>query len=276
MNVNKLLNGDGGFGSSLGDRSNPVYLYSEVRLGKKETDGIYSRTCAALKDSFGYAKSVIVWGIYDRQYFRTLQGKKTGKEEKFTEVDCRNITDVVKFCSDYRVVADEDKQFLCSLGFVEMVRVFSEKDADRLIQVRKGIKDYEMLYRLVIQTINPAADISLITDPKDPNYAMDGESIGLLVNVAFCAFRCVFDSERDKMYKDGTPTSTLIREYVRPLWPTCCSSRSKATTRILTCTSSSSAKGTGSPRRTNGSLTARTTTVRTTLGNPVPTTRTSP
>ena len=83
-----------------------------------------------------------------------------------------------------------------------MVRVFSEKDADRLIQVRKGIKDYEMLYRLVIQTINPAADISLITDPKDPNYAMDGESIGLLINAAFCAYRSVFDSERDKMYKD--------------------------------------------------------------------------
>ena len=39
--------------------------------------------------------------------------------------------DVVKFCSEYRVVADEDKQFLCSLGFAEMVRVFSEKDADR-------------------------------------------------------------------------------------------------------------------------------------------------
>lgn len=70
---------------------------------------------------------MIVWGIYDRKYFRTLQGKKTGKEEKFTEVDCRNITDVVKFCSDYRVVADEDKQFLCSLGFVEMVRVFPRK-----------------------------------------------------------------------------------------------------------------------------------------------------
>lgn len=69
-----------------------------------------------------------------------------------------------------------------------------------MIQVRKGIKDYEMLYRLVIQTINPAADISDHRS-KDPNYAMDGESIGLLVNVAFCAFRCVFDSERDKMYK---------------------------------------------------------------------------
>lgn len=202
VNVNKLLNGDGSFGSSLSDRNNPVYLYSDVRLGKKETDGIYSRTCAALKDSFGYAKSVIVWGIYDRKYFRTLQGKKTGKEEKFTEVDCYNVMDVVKFCSEYRVVADEDKQFLCSLGFAEMVRVFSEKDADRLIQVRKGIKDYEMLYRLVIQTINPAADISLITDPKDPNYAMDGEAIGLLINIAFCAYRSVFDSERDKMYKD--------------------------------------------------------------------------
>ena len=202
VNVNKLLNGDGSFGSSLSDRSNPIYLYSDVRLGKKETDGIYSRTCAALKDSFGYAKSVIVWGVYDRKYFRTLQGKKTGKEEKFTEVDCYNITDVVKFCSEYRVVAEEDKQYLCSLGFAEMIRVFSEKDADRLIQVRKGIKDYEMLYRLVIQTINSTADISLITDPKDPNYAMDGESIGLLINAAFCAYRSVFDSERDKMYKD--------------------------------------------------------------------------
>ena len=202
VNVNKLLNGEGNLGSNLSDRNNPVYLYCEARQGKKETEGIYSRTCAALKDSFGYAKSVIVWGIYDRKYFRTLQGKKTGKEEKFTEVDCYNITDVVRFCSEHRVVADEDKQFLCSLGFAEMVRVFSEKDADRLLQVRKGIKDYEMLYRLVIQTINPAADISLITDPKDPNYAMDGESIGLLINVAFCAYRCVFDSERDKMYKD--------------------------------------------------------------------------
>lgn len=31
---------------------------------------------------------------------------------------------------------------------------------------------------------------------------MDGESIGLLINAAFCAYRSVFDSERDKMYKD--------------------------------------------------------------------------
>lgn len=200
VNVNKLLNGDSGFASTLGDRSNPIYLYCETRQGKKEADGLYSRTCNALKDSFGYARSVIVWGVYDRKYFRTLQGKKTGKEDKFTEVDCYNITDVVKFCSDYRVVAEEDKKFLCSLGFAEMVRVFSEKDADRLIQVRKGITDYQMLFRLTIQTINPAADISLITDPKDPNYAMDGDTIGVLINVAFNAFYCVFDGDRQKMY----------------------------------------------------------------------------
>ena len=200
VNVNKLLNGDSGFASTLGDRSNPIYLYCEARQGKKEADGLYSRTCNALKDSFGYARSVIVWGVYDRKYFRTLQGKKTGKEDKFTDVDCYNITDVVKFCSDYRVVAEEDKKFLCSLGFAEMVRVFSEKDADRLIQVRKGITDYQMLFRLTIQTINPAADISLITDPKDPNYAMDGDTIGVLINVAFNAFYCVFDGDRQKMY----------------------------------------------------------------------------
>ena len=195
-----LDNGDSGFASTLGDRSNPIYLYCEARQGKKEADGLYSRTCNALKDSFGYARSVIVWGVYDRKYFRTLQGKKTGKEDKFTDVDCYNITDVVKFCSDYRVVAEEDKKFLCSLGFAEMVRVFSEKDADRLIQVRKGITDYQMLFRLTIQTINPAADISLITDPKDPNYAMDGDTIGVLINVAFNAFYCVFDGDRQKMY----------------------------------------------------------------------------
>lgn len=79
VNVNKLLNGDSGFASTLGDRSNPIYLYCEARQGKKEADGLYSRTCNALKDSFGYARSVIVWGVYDRKYFGPCKARRQAR-----------------------------------------------------------------------------------------------------------------------------------------------------------------------------------------------------
>lgn len=201
-----LLNAEDSFSNDLTNPANPVYIYLRHSQGEAWTDALLGRVKAAAGDQFGYARSVLVWGVHDTDIYRTFYGKKEATDQKFAEVQCHNPMDVLNFFSAYRTLSDDDKKFVCSLGFAEMVRTFAPDDAAKVEKVRRdnASAGFQTLFRLIIQTLNPAADVNLCADPKDPWYAMTGAGLGKLINMAFNAYYVQFDGDRDRLYKEWT------------------------------------------------------------------------
>lgn len=208
-----LLNAESSFNNNLGNPDNPVYIHLRHSRGKQWTDNLVTRVKAAAADQFGQARSALIWAVHDADIYRTFSGKKNADDAKFTEVACHNPMDVMKFFSDYRTVSDDDKKYICSLAFVEMIRFFSPDDAAKIAKFRQQniSEGFQRLYRLIIQTLNPAADINLCADPKDPWYAMTGQGLGKLVNMAFNAFYVQFDGDRDRLYEQWGNQSNPYR-----------------------------------------------------------------
>lgn len=208
-----LLNAEESFNKNLDNPDNPVYIYLRNSHGQQWTDDLFKRVKAADGDKFGQARSALIWAVHDADIFRTFSGKKSPDEKKYTDVACHNPMDVLKFFSEYRIVADEDKKYICSLGFVEMLRTFSEDDARKIEKFRQQnlSEGFQRLYRLIIQTLNPAADINLCSDPKDPWYAMTGQGLGKIINMAFNAFYVQFEGDRDKLYDEWSNSSNPYR-----------------------------------------------------------------
>ena len=208
-----LLNAEDSFSNDLTNPANPVYIYLRHSQGEAWTDALLGRVKAAAGDQFGYARSVLVWGVHDTDIYRTFYGKKEATDQKFTEVQCHNPMDVLNFFSAYRTLSDDDKKFVCSLGFAEMVRTFAPDDAAKVEKVRRdnASAGFQTLFRLIIQTLNPAADVNLCADPKDPWYAMTGAGLGKLINMAFNAYYVQFDGDRDRLYKEWTSSGNPYR-----------------------------------------------------------------
>ena len=185
-----LLNAEDSFNNNLTDPDNPVYIYLRHSEGKQAADRIFQRVKAAAADQFGQARSTLIWAVHDSDITRSFYGKKSADEAKFTEVRCQNPAEVLKFFSDHRIVSDEDKKWICSLAFVEMLRTFSPDDAAKVEKLRQqnASEGFQRLYRYIIQTLNPAADLNLCADPKNPWYAMTGKGLGKLINMAFNAY----------------------------------------------------------------------------------------
>ena len=208
-----LLNAEDSFSNDLTNPANPIYIYLRHSQGEAWTDALLGRVKAAAGDQFGYARSVLVWGVHDTDIYRTFYGKKEATDQKFAEVQCHNPMDVLNFFSAYRTLSDDDKKFVCSLGFAEMVRTFAPDDAAKVEKVRRDNTSagFQTLFRLIIQTLNPAADVNLCADPKDPWYAMTGAGLGKLINMAFNAYYVQFDGDRDRLYKEWTSPSNPYR-----------------------------------------------------------------
>lgn len=208
-----LLNAESSFNNDLGNPDNPVYIHLRHSRGKQWTDNLVTRVKAAAADQYGQARSALIWAVHDADIYRTFSGKKNADDAKFTEVACHNPMDVMKFFSDYRTVSDDDKKYICSLAFVEMIRFFSPDDAAKIAKFRQQniSEGFQRLYRLIIQTLNPAADINLCADPKDPWYAMTGQGLGRLVNMAFNAYYVQFDGDRDRLYEQWGNQSNPYR-----------------------------------------------------------------
>ena len=208
-----LLNAEDSFSNDLTNPANPIYIYLRHSQGEAWTDALLGRVKAAAGDQFGYARSVLVWGVHDTDIYRTFYGKKEATDQKFTEVQCHNPMDVLNFFSAYRTLSDDDKKFVCSLGFAEMVRTFAPDDAAKVEKVRRDNTSagFQTLFRLIIQTLNPAADVNLCADPKDPWYAMTGAGLGKLINMAFNAYYVQFDGDRDRLYKEWTSPGNPYR-----------------------------------------------------------------
>lgn len=198
---------------SLADPDNPLYIYCRHRFGKQKADLCRNRVAKALKDPVAqYPAEVFAWCLYETSSLCHTFSGKNRQDDRFTSMNCHNPSEVLKFCATHRIVRDEDKRFLSSPAFVEMVRVFSESDASRLESLRTGVRDFQVLYRLVIQTLNPSADINLISDPKDPWYAMTGQGLGKLVNLAFNAYYGHFHADRDRLYDNWADKSNPWRD----------------------------------------------------------------
>ena len=188
-------------GSNLSKRSNPVYLYVEARQGKDAADALHAKVSKAASDKFGYPGEVLGWSLYETDTLcHSFLGAKTSDDKYYTRVNCHNIKEVLQFFSDNPWVRDADKKFVCSLGFVEMVRTFSPDDAKKIEGIRSQVSDYQALFRLIIQTLNPAADINLCSDPGNPWYAMTGESLGKFINMAFNAYYVQFEGDSHKLF----------------------------------------------------------------------------
>ncbi len=86
------------------------------------------------------------------EIYRNFSGKKSADEQKFTEVSCHNPAEVLKFFfSDYRIVSDDDKKWICSLAFVEMLRTYSPDDAAKVEKFRQqnASDGFQRLYRYI-------------------------------------------------------------------------------------------------------------------------------
>lgn len=209
-----LLNAEDSFNNNLTDPDNPVYIYLRHSEGKQAADRIFQRVKAAAADQFGQARSTLIWAVHDSDITRSFYGKKSADEAKFTEVRCQNPAEVLKFFSDHRTVSDEDKKWICSLAFVEMLRTFSPDDAAKVEKLRQqnASEGFQRLYRYIIQTLNPAADLNLCADPKNPWYAMTGKGLGKLINMAFNAYYVQFEGDRDRLYNDWTSGTNPYRD----------------------------------------------------------------
>ena len=197
-----LLNAEPGFSDKLTDPDNPIYVYFRHSEGKQWTDQLFQRVKAAAADQFGQARSTLIWAVHDSEIYRNFSGKKSADEQKFTEVSCHNPAEVLKFFSDYRIVSDDDKKWICSLAFVEMLRTYSPDDAAKVEKFRQqnASDGFQRLYRYIIQLLNPAADINLCANPEDPWYAMTGQGLGKIINMAFNAYYVQFEGDRDRLY----------------------------------------------------------------------------
>lgn len=200
-------------GENLGNAGNPVYIYCRHRLGEERTKHIYEKVSRAASDnSFrGFAAETLLWCTHETDTLAHVFSGKNDRDAACTEVPCHTPAEVLKFFSDYRIVADSDKKFVCSAAFVEMLRLYSDKDARKIEMLRDGINDFQKLHRLIIQTLNPAADISLRSDPSDPWYAMTGEGLGKMLNMAFNAYYALFQADSDRMYREWAQTSNPWR-----------------------------------------------------------------
>lgn len=207
-----LLNSEAEFSGNLGDRSNPVYIYQEARSGKQAADQLFAKVERAIKDPFGYGRSVLVWALYDDSIYMEFEGKVNPSDDKYTSVPCYTLQDFISFVSTYRIVKDDDKKFICSLGFAEFVRVFSEKDADAIIGLRNLTNNYEILFRLIVQQLNPLADIFLRTNPDDRSYAMDGPGIAGALNTAFITYYTIFKGNATRMRQEWLSEANIFHD----------------------------------------------------------------
>ena len=141
-------------------------------------------------------------------WFFTLEGKDkvTGKKEKNIVVS--SPSEFLDFCCSHWEVGPHLFEINSDL-FVEWVRYHSSVLADRIEKIdREGIRRYaqgdseHIIYRLIIQTMDPLVDINLCRDFQDPLYAMTGESIGRVVNGVFIVYYSLFEGSMSAM-KDG-------------------------------------------------------------------------
>ncbi len=195
-------------GSNLKDtittRSNPVYLYQEVRRGKEFTDALYNKVVAASKDEYREELSVLYWALHEQQLIRAIFVQNSHEDKDWEKILCESPKDVVDALAKYVIVSDNTKKGICSLGFVEFLRAFDDEEAaQKVIALRKN-KDlnYNALYRLIIQTISPASDINLKTDVNSDSYAMSDSGVGTVLNDCFNAYYSTFDGDSDKMFKE--------------------------------------------------------------------------
>ena len=207
-----LHNNEEKFKAGLTDRNNPLYIYIEARMGKAKADEVFGKVKRAAADKFKCYAHVFAWAIHETDSLAyAFYGAKTA-EEQLTKVECHNLNDVLKFFSEYRRIPEDNKKFVCSLGFVEMVSVFSPSDARKIEALRARHSDFQSLYRLIIQTLNPAADINLCSDPSDPMYAMTGQGLGRFINMAFNAYYVQFEGDSRKMYASWSSSDNPYRD----------------------------------------------------------------
>lgn len=202
-------------GSNLSDKDNPVYIYCRHRFGKELADKTWARVSKSLSDPIDKCPvEALAWCTYETKVLiHRFHGKKSHDDSDYTRVDCHNPAEVLKFCSEYRIISTSSKKFLSSLAFVEMVRAFSEDDARALERLHsEKISDSQVMYRLVIQTLNPSADINLCSDPGDPWYAMTGAGLGKMIDMAFNAYYGLFHGDRDAMYDKWAEPSNPWRD----------------------------------------------------------------
>lgn len=208
-NIVSLCKAEDAFSEKITEADNPVYIYLRAKYGKKFTDEVLDKTRKADNDYFGYPLSTFNRAVNDCEMYRTFEGKKKGDEAEFTNVECYTPQDVLKFCGDFPVVNDIDMKYICSLAFVEWLRIYSPEDAAKIEKLRVGHKNHQMLFRLIIQSLNPLADLNLRCDPKNPDYAMSGPAIGRLVNQAYDAYFVIFKRDSSAMceywYKPHNP-----------------------------------------------------------------------
>ncbi len=187
---------------------NRQYVTSISRIDR----ALVKKHCSAVGCSENRVLSSMILREMDQgvpfNWFFTLEGndKATGKTERNIVVS--SPSDFLDFCCSHWEVGPHLYEISSDL-FVEWVRYHSSVLADRIGKIdRDGIRRYaqgdseHIIYRLIIQAMDPLADINLCRDLQDPNFAMTGESIGRVVNGVFNVYYSLFEGSMSAM-KDG-------------------------------------------------------------------------
>lgn len=187
---------------------NRQYVTSISRIDRT----LVKKYCAAIGCSENRVLSSMILREMDQgvpfNWFFTLEGndKATGKKER--DIVVSSPTEFLDFCCSHWEVGPHLYEINSDL-FVEWVRYHSSVLADRIGKIdREGIRRYakgdseHIIYRLIIQTMDPLADLNLCRDLQDPNFAMTGESIGRVVNGVFNVYYSLFEGSMSAM-KDG-------------------------------------------------------------------------
>ena len=187
---------------------NRQYVTSISRIDR----ALVKKYCSAVGCSKNRVLSSMILREMDQavpfNWFFFLDGKNkaTGAEDKGVVIS--SPSEFLDFCCSHWEVGPYLFEINSDL-FVEWVRYHSSVLADRIGKIdRGGIRRYAqgdsdlIVYRLIIQTMDPLADINLCRDLQDPLYAMTGESIGRVVNGVFNVYYSLFEGSMSAM-KDG-------------------------------------------------------------------------
>ena len=116
------------------------------------------------------------------------------KTSNRVSIDAYTPEEVVNFCCSHKNLSRASKEYLISTVFVTWLKGKDEKLAQTVSSVLQQRPDLaedlrtEFIYRLVIQTMDPFADMNLCNDVNDPHYAMTGEGIAWYINEIFNVF----------------------------------------------------------------------------------------
>ena len=115
------------------------------------------------------------------------------------------VSELVGFCCTHKDLSENTLDYMLSSTFVRWLKARDAGMGKKVADLQKLQPDLpeelriEFIYRLIIQTLEPFADLNLCADPKHAHYAMTGEGIAWYINEVFNVYFSLFGGDETKM-----------------------------------------------------------------------------